>query len=153
AVAALQQNRTHYSPSAGIPRLREAIAAYLQRTRGVAYEPDEIVVTPGGKPIIFFSLLAIVEPGDEVIYPNPGFPIYESVIRYLGAKAVPAPLLEGRNFRFDTATLRELAGPRTRMIILNSPSNPTGGVLEPADLEAVAEVAQGRDCWVLADEI
>jgi aspartate/methionine/tyrosine aminotransferase len=153
AAAALQQNRTHYSPSAGIPGLREAIAAYLRRSRGAAYEPDEIVVTPGGKPIIFFSLLAVVEPGDEVIYPNPGFPIYESVIRYLGGRAVPAPLLEERSFRFDAGALRELATPRTRMIILNSPSNPTGGVLERADLEAVAEVARERDCWVLADEI
>jgi aspartate/methionine/tyrosine aminotransferase len=153
AVAALAANRTHYSPSAGVPALRDAIVRHLERTRGLGYSPEQVVVVPGGKPILFFSLLAIAEPGDEVIYPNPGFPIYESVITYAGARAVPLPLLEERDFRFDAAALRDLASPRTRMIILNSPSNPTGGVLEPADLEAVAAVAMERDCWVLADEI
>lgn len=153
AIRALEGNRTHYSPSAGVPPLREAIATYLNRSRGLDYRPEEIVVTPGGKPVIFFSLLAIADPGDEVVYPNPGFPIYESVISWLGAKAVPLPLLEERNFRFDIDMLRERVNPRTRMIILNSPSNPTGGVLSRGDLEIVAQLAQENDCWVLADEI
>jgi aspartate aminotransferase len=153
AMAALEANETHYSPSAGILPLRQAIADYLQRSRSLEYGAEQIVVTPGGKPIIFFALMAIAEPGAEVIYPNPGFPIYESVIRYCGARPVPAPLLESRSFRFDVAALRKLAGPRTRMIILNSPSNPTGGVLELEDLQAVAEIARERGCWVLADEI
>src|SRR5205814_2726689 len=105
AMAALEANRTHYSPPAGIPPLREAIAAHLERSRGISYQPEEIVVTPGGKPVIFYTLMALVEEGDEVIYPNPGFPIYESVINYTGARAVPAPLLESRDFRFDVEAL------------------------------------------------
>jgi aspartate/methionine/tyrosine aminotransferase len=153
AAAALAADHTHYSPSAGIPALREAIATYLERSRGISYQPEEIVVTPGAKPILFFILLTLVDEGDEVIYPNPGFPIYESVINYAGARAVAAPLLEERDFRFDPEALRRLASPRTRLIILNSPNNPTGGILDRADLEAVAEIASERDCWVLADEI
>jgi aspartate aminotransferase len=153
AVRALDANRTHYSPSAGILPLREAIAAHLTDTRGVAYTAEEIVVTPGAKPVIFFAIMAIAEEGDEVIYPNPGFPIYESVIAYSGARPVPLPLVEARAFRFDPEAFRRFASPRTRLIILNSPNNPTGGVLRREDLQAVAEVARERDCWLLADEI
>jgi aspartate/methionine/tyrosine aminotransferase len=152
-IAAINGGATHYAPSAGIPALREAAAAYLTRTRGVAWEPDEIVVTPGGKPILFYALMAIAEEGTEVLYPNPGFPIYESVARFAGAEARPLPLLEEKGFRFDVDDLRRQVTPRTRMLILNSPSNPTGGVLTPQDLEAVAEVALAHDLWVLSDEI
>jgi aspartate aminotransferase len=153
AKRALDRGRTHYNPSAGIRELREAIAAYLTRSRGVEFRPEEVVVTPGGKPILYHSILAIAEEGDEIIYPNPGFPIYESVISFAGAKAVPAALVEPRKFRLDVEQLRRAATDRTRLIILNSPNNPTGGVLTRADMEAVAEVARERDAWVLADEI
>ncbi|HTE18110.1 MAG TPA: pyridoxal phosphate-dependent aminotransferase, partial [Armatimonadota bacterium] len=153
AKRALDAGRTHYGPSAGVPALREAAAAYLTRSRGVEFRPDEIVVTPGAKPILFHTILALAEPGDEVIYPNPGFPIYESVVNFAGAKPVPMALVEGREFRLDVEQLRRAVSPRTRMIILNSPNNPTGGVLSREDLEAVAEAAQECDAWVLADEI
>lgn len=153
AKAALDRGRTHYNPSAGIKELREAVAAYLTRSRGVDFQSDEVVITPGGKPIIFNSIMALAEPGDEVIYPNPGFPIYESVINFAGAKAVPAALVEPREFRLDVDRLRKAASSRTRMIILNSPNNPTGGVLGREDMEAVALIAQECDAWVLADEI
>lgn len=153
AKRALDRGRTHYNPSAGIRELREVIAAYLTRSRGLEFGPDEIVVTPGGKPILYHAILAIAEEGDEVIYPNPGFPIYESVISFAGAKAVPAALVEPREFRLDVEQLRRAASPRTRLIILNSPNNPTGGVLSRADMETVAEIAQQCDAWVLADEI
>lgn len=153
AKRSLDRGRTHYNPSAGIAELREAVAAYLTRSRGVTFSPDEVVVTPGGKPILYHTILAIAEEGDEVIYPNPGFPIYESVIRFAGARAVPAPLVEPREFRLDVDQLRRAASPRTRLIILNSPNNPTGGVLSRADMEAVAEIALECDAWVLADEI
>jgi len=153
AKRSLDRGRTHYNPSAGIPELRQAIAAYLTRSRGLEFRPEEVVVTPGAKPILFHTILAVAEPGDEVIYPNPGFPIYESVISFAGARAVPMALVESQQFGIDLEQLRRAASPRTRMIILNSPNNPTGGVLSRADLEAVAEIAQERDAWVLADEI
>jgi aspartate aminotransferase len=153
AVRALESGRTHYNPSAGIPALREAAAAYLTRTRGVEFSPEEIVVTPGAKPILFNTILALVDPGDEVLYPNPGFPIYESVASFVGAKAIPTALVEAKEFRLDVDQLRRAASPRTKLIILNSPNNPTGGVLEFSDLEAVAEIAQECGAWVLADEI
>jgi aspartate/methionine/tyrosine aminotransferase len=153
AKQALDRGRTHYGPSAGIPPLRDAVADYLTRSRGVGFHPDEIVVTPGAKPILFHAILAIAEAGDEVIYPNPGFPIYESVISFAGAKPVPAALVESREFRIDVEQLRRAAGPRTRLIILNSPNNPTGGVLSRGDLEVIAQIAMERDAWVLADEI
>jgi len=153
AKRSLDAGRTHYTPSAGIPELREAIAAYLTRSRGVEFSPEEVVVTPGGKPILYHSILAIAEAGDEVIYPNPGFPIYESVIDFAGAKPVPMALVESREFRLDLEQLRRAASPRTCLIILNSPNNPTGGVLSFEDLEEVARIAQECDAWVLADEI
>ena len=150
---AIEENHTHYSPSAGIRPLQEAICRYISRTRGIEIEPDEVVVTPGAKPIMFFALLICVELGDEVLYPNPGFPIYESVINFVRAKPVPTPLLEEKEFRFDVEDLKKKVTPNTRFIVLNSPQNPTGGVLTKADLEAVAEVAIERDLWVLSDEI
>lgn len=150
---ALEAGYTHYAPSPGIPALREAAARYLTRTRGVTVAPEEVVVTPGAKPILFFSLLALLDPGDAVLYPNPGFPIYESVARFAGGVPVPLPLREERGFCFDPEELRRRVTDRTRMIILNSPNNPTGGVLAAAELEAVAAVARERDLWVLSDEV
>ncbi len=152
-IEAPQSGATHYTPPAGIPELREAIAEDAGRRRGLALRPSEIVVTPGGKPIMFFSLLATVEPGDEVVFPDPGFPIYASLVAYTGAKAVGIPLREASGFGFDLDLLRAAVNERTRLIILNSPQNPTGGVLDRASLEAIAELAQRFDCWVLSDEI
>jgi len=133
--------------------LREAIAESIGATRNISVNPDQVVVTLGAKPIMFFSILALTQAGDEVIYPNPGFPIYESVINFTGAKAVPIPLREEKEFRFDVNELRPLINDHTRMIILNSPHNPTGGMLSLSDLEAVAEMISGRDIMVLSDEI
>jgi aspartate aminotransferase len=151
AGTALMEGKTHYSPSAGIPELRQAIAEHIGSTRGVDVKPEQVVVTPGAKPIMFFAILALVEAGDEVLYPNPGFPIYES--NFVGAKAVPLVLEEKRGFRFDVSQLKEKVSPRTRLMIINSPQNPTGGVLTREDMEAVAEVAIENDLIVLSDEI
>ncbi|TCL59253.1 aspartate/methionine/tyrosine aminotransferase [Hydrogenispora ethanolica] len=150
---AIARNETHYGPSAGLISFREEIAAYISRTRGIAVDPEEVVVTPGAKPIIFHGILACVDEGDEVIYPNPGFPIYESMINFVGARPVPAALLERKGFSFDLDEFRRLITPRTKLIILNSPQNPTGGVLSRADLEAVAELAIRHDLWVISDEV
>lgn len=150
---AIANNYSHYGPSAGLTELREAIAEYISSTRNITVSPKEVAVTPGAKPIIFHSLLACVNPGDEVIYPNPGFPIYESVIHFIGAKPVPAPLVEENEFSFDGDYLTSIAGPKTKMIILNSPQNPTGGILTKKDLETVAELALKYDFWVLSDEV
>lgn len=152
-IRALRDGKTKYTPSAGIPELREAIANEVSRTRGVPIHPDQVVVTPGAKPIMFFTIMALVEPGDEVLFPSPGFPIYESMIDFCGAKAVPYVLREENNFRFDPDEFRSLVGPKTKLIILNSPQNPTGGVLERSDLEVVAGVASQYDVTVLTDEI
>jgi len=153
AVDALHKGWTHYGPSAGLPDLRQAIADYISRTRGVAVASDEVVVVPGGKPIIFFALLALAEAGDEVIYPNPGYPIYESMIRYAGAEAVPIRLREERGFRLDGDELKSLISERTKLIILNSPHNPTGGVLGQADVRDIVRAIGDRDIMVLSDEI
>ena len=153
AVEALRRGETHYTPSAGIAPLREAIAEDVSRTRGIPVSPEEVVVTPGAKPIIFFSLLALAEAGDEVIYPNPGFPIYESMIDFVGATPVPIPLREDKEFRFDVEELRAKITPRTRLIIINSPQNPTGSVLSREDLAAIAELARQHDLMVMADEV
>lgn len=150
---ALKDGKTKYTPSAGIPELREAIAAYVSKMRGVQVSADQVVVTPGAKPIMFFTILALVEPGDEVLYPAPGFPIYESMINYCGGTPVPYLLREEDNFRFDPDEFRAKANSKTKLIILNSPHNPTGGVLEKSDLQAVAEVAQKYDITVFTDEI
>src|SRR6202045_1401047 len=134
AVDALHKGWTHYGPSAGLPELRQSIADYVSRTRGVEVAPEEVVVVPGGKPIIFFTMLALIDEGDEVVYPNPGFPIYESMIHYVGGKAVPIPLREERDFSVDVKELASLITDRTKLIILNSPHNPTGGVLTRKDI-------------------
>jgi len=153
ACEALRVGHTHYTPPEGILPLREAIAADLSATRGHEIDPRQVVVTPGAKPIMFFALLALAEPGTEVIYPNPGFPIYESMINFSGATPVPLPLREAYDFRFDIDEFRRLVTDRTRLIILNSPQNPTGGYLQPGDLAAIAEVCIERNIMVLADEI
>ena len=153
ATEALHKGWTHYGPSAGLPPLREAIAKYVSDTRHVKVTPDEVVVVPGGKPIIFFTMLALVEEEDEVIYPNPGFPIYESMIHFLGAKPVPIRLREEMDFRLDVNELASLISDRTKLIILNSPHNPTGGVLTKRDLEDIARAIGERDIMVLSDEI
>ena len=153
AKLALDDGWTHYGPTQGYPELREAIAAYICRTRGISVSPDHVAVVPGGKPVIFFPMLALIEPGDEVIYPNPGFPIYESMIRFLGGVPVPIPLVEERGFSFDLDRLRESLSDKTRMLILNSPQNPTGGVIPPEDIATIAEMVRDRDLIVLSDEI
>ena len=154
AVKALNAGYTHYGPSAGIPELREAIAQYISKTRGIKVDPDEVVVTPGAKPIMFFGILALVNPGEEVLYPNPGFPIYESVANFVGAKPVPIPLKEENDFRLDPEHVKEKITKKTRMIILNSPENPTGGILTKEDLKVIADcVANRDDVFVLSDEI
>jgi aspartate/methionine/tyrosine aminotransferase len=150
---ALRKGFTHYGPSAGLMELREAIAQHVSETRKVDVTPDEVVVVPGGKPIIFFTILALAEEGDEVVYPNPGFPIYESMINYVGAKAVPIRLREELDFRLDVDELAGLINERTKLLILNSPQNPTGGVLEKKDIDAVARAIGDRDIMVLSDEI
>lgn len=152
-IGALRQGWTHYGPSAGLPELRQAIAEEVSRSRGVQVSSDEVVVVPGGKPIIFFSLLALAEAGDEVIFPNPGFPIYESMIHYAGARPVPIRLREEKDFGFDVDELASLISDRTRLIILNSPQNPTGGVLSKQDVHDIAEVIGDRNIMVLSDEI
>lgn len=153
ATDALHAGQTHYNPAPGIPALRKTIAENSSKWRDVKFTPEQVVVTPGAKPIMFFSIFALVNEGDEVIYPNPGFPIYESVINFVGARAVPLQLREERDFRFDTDELKRAITSKTRMIILNSPQNPTGGVLIKEDLEAVAELTYGKDIWILSDEI
>jgi aspartate/methionine/tyrosine aminotransferase len=152
-IDALRAGWTHYGPAAGLPALREAIAEEVSRSSKVDVTPDEVVVVPGGKPIIFFSILALINEGDEVIYPNPGFPIYESMVRYVGARAVPVRLREERDFSLDVDELANLIGERTRLIILNSPHNPTGGVLSKRDIERVAHAIGDRNIFVLSDEI
>ncbi len=136
-----------------MPDLREAIADYISRTRGITVTAKNVNVVPGGKPIIFFPMLALIEPGDEVIYPDPGFPIYRSMIQFLGAKGVPVPLVEERGFSFDLDILRASLTPKTKMLILNSPENPTGGVIPADDLRAIADIVRDRDLMVLSDEI
>jgi aspartate/methionine/tyrosine aminotransferase len=152
-VEALQTGWTHYGPSAGLPELRSAIAKYVGQTRDVQVAPEEVVVVPGGKPIIFFAMLALVEEGDEVIYPNPGFPIYESMIDFLGGRAIPIHLREEREFGFEVNELAAKITDRTKVIILNSPHNPTGGVLDEKDVRAIAHAIGDRDIMVLSDEI
>jgi aspartate/methionine/tyrosine aminotransferase len=153
AIDALRKGWTHYGPSAGLPELRQTIADYVSRTRGVEVSPDEVVVVPGGKPIMFFSILALIEEGDEVIYPNPGFPIYESMINYAGGKAVPIQLREECDFAMDVSEMASLITGRTKLIILNSPQNPTGGVLPRRDIEQAARAIGDRNIMVLSDEI
>jgi len=153
AVTALYKGYTHYGPSAGLPELRAVIAEQAGKERGVTYKPEQVVVTPGAKPIMFYTIMALIGEGDEAIYPNPGFPIYESMINFMGGKAVPIPLREENDFRLDVRELESLITPKTRLIILNSPQNPTGGVLTRSDIEAIARLAIEHDIMVLSDEV
>jgi aspartate/methionine/tyrosine aminotransferase len=150
---ALDEGWTHYGPTQGLPELRDAIASYICRTRGIRVGPEHVSVVPGGKPMLFFPMLALIEPGDEVIYPNPGFPIYESMINFLGATPVPVALVEERGFSFDLDLLRAKLSPRTKLLILNSPQNPTGGVIPADDIRDIADLVRSRDLMVLSDEI
>jgi len=153
AKQAIDDGKTKYVPSAGIAELRQEIAKYVSKTRHIPVTPEEVVVTPGAKPMLFNSMMACLNPGDEIVYPNPGFPIYESVANWIGAKPVPAPLVESKNFGLDVDALRKSITPRTRMILLNSPNNPTGSVLGLDDLKTVAELVHKHNLWVLSDEI
>jgi len=154
AKIAIDEGYTHYGPSAGLPDMRAAMAEYLNKTRGLNYVPEETIIFPGGKPVMFFTIMALCNPGDEVIYPNPGFPIYESMINFVGAKAVPLPIREENEFNFDIKEFERLITRKTKLIIINSPANPTGGFLEKADLEKIAKIlAKHPDVAVLSDEI
>ena len=153
AKRALDEGWTHYGPTQGLPELREAVAEYVSRTRGIRAGPENVSVTPGAKPILFFSILALVQRGDEVIYPDPGFPIYESMIRFAGGTPVPMPLEEGRGFSFDLNLFRDRLTDKTRLVILNSPHNPTSGVIPRQDIAEIAAMLCERDVAVLSDEI
>lgn len=153
AKRALDQGYTHYGPSAGLPELRAAVAKYAGELRGIHINPEQVVITPGAKPVMAFAIMALVEEDDEVIYPNPGFPIYESLINYMEGTPVPIQLREECDFRLDAEELASLVNPRTKLIVLNSPQNPTGGVLTREDLRLIAETAVEHNVWVLADEI
>jgi aspartate aminotransferase len=153
ATKALGEGYTHYCNSQGIAPLRAEIAKEMAKTRGVSVDPERVIVTPGAKPIVFYSILALLEKGDEAIYPDPLYPIYESMINFTGAKAVPIPLREELDFRFDVDELRSKVTPRTRLIIINSPHNPTGGVLEKDDIRFIADIAQEYNITVLSDEV
>ena len=154
AKKALDDGYTHYGPSAGLPEARKAVAEYVAKTRGIPVKPEETILVPGGKPIIFFTILALIDAGDEVIYPNPGFPIYESMINYVGGKAVPLPIREENGFDFDPAEFERLLTPKTKLVILNSPANPTGGVMAEATMNRVAAaLAKYPDVMILTDEI
>jgi len=150
---ALDQGWTKYGPTQGLPELRDAIAAYISSTRGVKVTGDHVCVVPGGKPIMYFTMIALLEPGDEVMYPDTGFPIYESMIRFLNAKPVPIPLLESKNFSVDLDLFRERLSAKTKLVILNSPHNPTGGIIPASDLAEMAAMLRDRDVMILSDEI
>lgn len=150
---ALDANYTHYGPTPGDPELRAAIAHHVGETRGLTYDLENVCVVPGGKPIIFYSILALVDEGDEVIYPDPGFPIYASMIRGVGGVPVPIPLIEERSFSFDLDIFRARLSAKTKLVILNSPQNPTGGVIPAEDIRAIADLVRDRDLMVLSDEI
>lgn len=152
-IEAIRNNYTHYNPSAGLMEVRQSFADYIAKTRGIEVKPTEVVITPGAKPIIFFGIMATINPGDEVIYPNPGFPIYESVINFVGGVPVPLALREEREFSFLPEELERKITNKTKMIIINSPHNPTGGILSTADLKQIAEIAVRNDLWVLSDEV
>ncbi|RPH64402.1 MAG: pyridoxal phosphate-dependent aminotransferase [Acidobacteria bacterium] len=150
---ALDEGWTKYGPTGGLPELRDAIAAYVSRTRGIRVSSENVCVVPGGKPIMFFAMMALIDAGDEVIYPDPSFPIYESMIRFLGATPVPIPLLETRRFSFDLDVLASRLSDKTRLVILNSPANPTGGIIPKEDLKRMADLLRPQDLIILSDEI
>jgi aspartate aminotransferase len=152
-IAAIASGQTRYNPPAGLPTLRRRLAEDVSQRRGVEVRPEQVVVGPGAKPGLFFTTLALIEPGDEVIYPDPGFPTYAAMIAVAGGVPCPVPLREEHNFSFDLDIFHQLLSPRTRLIILNSPGNPTGGVIPAEDLAQIAAAAQAYDCWVLSDEI
>ena len=153
AKQALDEGWTHYGPTQGYPELREAVASSVGLSRGITVDPNNVCIVPGGKPILFFPMLALIEPGDEVIYPNPGFPIYESMVRFLEGVPVPVPLVESRGFSFDLDILKSRLTDKTKLLILNSPQNPTGGVIPKDDIAAIAEMVRDRDLLILSDEI
>ena len=150
---ALRRGYTHYGPALGLPELRDAVAEYVSRTRGIDVARDQVCISPGGKPIMFWAITALCQEGDEVICPNPSYPIYESMASFVGATVVPLPILEERDFRFDPADLRARLTPKTKLVVLNSPANPTGGFLDKTDFEAIADILRDHDCLVLSDEI
>jgi len=150
---ALADGWTKYGPTPGFPEFRDAIARYISTTRGISVNADNVCVVPGGKPIMYFAMTALLNPGDEVIYPDPSFPIYESLIHFLGAKAMPVPLVESRGFSFDLDVLQKSLSPKTKLVILNSPANPTGGVIPHDDLKRIADMLRDRDLMILSDEI
>jgi len=152
-IQALRDGYTHYVPALGIPALRDVIADYISRTRGISVGRQNVCVSPGGKPIMFWTIMALCQEGDEVIVPDPSYPIYESMARVVGATVVPLPILEERNFTFAASDLAERLTPKTKLVVLNSPANPTGGMLDKTDIEAVANVLRGHDCYILSDEI
>lgn len=154
AIKSIQAGDTHYTPSAGIPEVKNSIAKYISRTRGIEVNPDEVVMTPGAKPIMFYAILALVNEGDEVIYPNPGFPIYESMIKFVGGVPVPVKLEESRNFAFNIEDFKKLISPKTKMVIINTPQNPTGGILTESEIRQIADILKDRsDIIILSDEI
>ncbi|MBV9083466.1 MAG: aminotransferase class I/II-fold pyridoxal phosphate-dependent enzyme, partial [Acidobacteriaceae bacterium] len=153
AKLALDEGWTHYGPTQGLPELRGVIAEYISRTRSIRVGPQQVCVVPGGKPIMFFTMLALLEPGDEVIYPDPGFPIYRSMVRFLDATPMPIPLVEERGFSLDLDSLESRLSPRTRMLILNSPQNPTGGIIPEQDVRRIAKLVRDRELIILSDEI
>jgi len=152
-IRAIKNGKTRYTLPAGLLQLREIVAEHVGNSRGIVVEPSEVIIAPGSKPLLFFPTLALVESGDEVLYPNPGFPTYEAMIRVAGGKPVPVPLCEEKEFSLDAEAASQLASDRTRLIILNSPGNPTGGVMPCDDLERIAALATKHDCWILSDEI
>ena len=152
-IRAIAEGKTRYNPTSGLKKLCEVVADDVSKRRGIAVQPEEVVIGPGAKPLLFFPTLALVKPGDEVLYPNPGFPTYEAMILVAAGKPVPVPLLEQKSFSFDLDALEDLTSDRTRMIILNSPGNPTGGITPPSALERIAAIAEDHDCWILSDEI
>jgi aspartate aminotransferase len=153
AIRSINAGDTHYTAAPGIPEVRKAIADYVTRTRGVEFKPDEVVLTPGAKPIMFYIILALLQHGDEAIYPNPGFPIYESMINFTGAKAVPLHLKQEDNFNVNVKEFEKLVTDKTKLVIINTPGNPTGKTIPQADIEAMAEILKNRDCFILSDEI
>lgn len=153
AIRSIEAGDTHYTAAPGIPEVRKAISDYVTRTRGVEFSPDNVVLTPGAKPIMFFVILALLQHGDEAIYPNPGFPIYESMINFTGAKAVPLHLKQKDNFNVDVKEFEKLVTDKTKLVIINTPGNPTGKTIPQSDIEAMAEILKNRDCFILSDEI
>jgi len=152
-IKAIRENYTHYATTQGVLELREAVAEYISKTRDIKVTPDEVIITPGGKDVIFSTMLSLLDEGDEAVYPNPGYPIYESAIRLVGAKPVPMPLREENDFAFDRHEFEKLVTPKTRLIVINSPANPTGGILSYEDLEFIANIAKKNDIMILSDEI